>query len=124
MAMSKRILVVEDSSTVRSVVASALRGAGYDVLEAVDGADAIAKHGVGLAMILCDVNMPNVNGIDMLRRIRSGTVHPQVPVVMLTTEDDPGLIEQARAAGAKAWIVKPFKSEAVVATVRKVVGDP
>jgi two-component system chemotaxis response regulator CheY len=124
--MSKKILIVEDSISVREVVAGALSAAGYAVIEAVDGLEGkeLVEKNAELAMILCDVNMPRMNGIEMLMQIKAGGARAGLPVVMLTTEDDPALIQRAKEAGARGWIVKPFKNESVVATVRKVAGPP
>jgi two-component system, chemotaxis family, chemotaxis protein CheY len=123
--MSKSILVVDDSSTVRQMVATLLSRAGYEVLEATDGLEGtrILRENPQVAMVLCDVNMPKMNGIEMLSQMKQNGAS-MVPVVMLTTEGDPGLIEQAKSAGAKGWIVKPFKGDSLVATVRKIAGPP
>ena len=116
--MSKKILVVDDSASVRQQVGLALKHAGYEVVEATDGADGLQKiQGGGMSMVICDVNMPRMNGLEMIEAVqRSGVV---VPIVMLTTEGQPGLIERAKKAGAKGWIVKPFKADLLVAAVKK-----
>lgn len=122
--MSKRILVIDDSVTVREHVALTLAGAGYEVLQAADGAEgleAIGRHG-DLAMVLCDVNMPRMSGIELVEELRRRAVLPALPVLMLTTEAAPSLVDRAKKAGAKGWIVKPFKPDLLLGAVRKLTG--
>ncbi|MFN3198984.1 MAG: response regulator [Bradymonadia bacterium] len=117
----KRILIVDDSATVRQQVSLALRQVGFQVLEAVDGqegAETIERQ-TDISMVICDVNMPRMNGLEMLERVKGGGQRPQLPVIMLTTEGQPALIKRAKAAGAKGWIVKPFKADQLVAAARK-----
>jgi two-component system, chemotaxis family, chemotaxis protein CheY len=116
--MSK-ILVIDDSPTVRQQVGLALTQAGYEVLEAVDGIDAISKIDPSIAMLICDVNMPRMNGLEMLEKLRTDPRWSALPVVMLTTEGQPGLIERAKKAGAKGWIIKPFKADLLIAAVKR-----
>jgi two-component system chemotaxis response regulator CheY len=115
----KKILVIDDSPTVRQQVGLALSQAGYQVVEAVDGVDAIGKVDASIAMLICDVNMPRMNGLEMLEKLRTDARWKALPVVMLTTEGQPGLIERAKKAGAKGWIIKPFKAELLVAAVQR-----
>ena len=115
----KKILVIDDSPTVRQQVGLALTQAGYQITEAVDGMDAINKVDESIAMLICDVNMPRMNGLEMLEKLRTDARWAALPVVMLTTEGQPGLIERAKKAGAKGWIVKPFKAELLVAAVKR-----
>jgi two-component system, chemotaxis family, chemotaxis protein CheY len=115
----KKILVVDDSPTVRQQVGLALSQAGYQVLEAVDGMDGIGKVDASLALLICDVNMPRMNGLDMLEKLRTDARWSALPIVMLTTDGQPALIERAKKAGAKGWIIKPFKAELLVAAVRR-----
>lgn len=117
--MSKRVLVVDDSPTVRQQVGLALKLAGFDVVEAVDGLDGLAKLDATIRMMICDVNMPRMNGLEMLEKVKADAKFPGVPVVMLTTEGQPALIERAKKAGAKGWIIKPFKAEMLVAAVQR-----
>lgn len=121
MADKKKILVVDDSAAVRQQVSLALSQAGFEVLEAEDGkigADAIETDRE-IAMVICDVNMPNMNGIDMLTLVKSKPENDGLPILMLTTEGSPKLIKQAKEAGAKGWILKPFKAEQLVAAAQK-----
>jgi len=116
-----RILIVDDSATVRQQVSLALTGAGFEVVEAVDGqagAETIEAED-DLSLVICDVNMPRMNGLEMLERIKAGGQRDHLPVVMLTTEGQPALIKRAKAAGAKGWIVKPFKAAQLVAAAKK-----
>ena len=117
--MTARVMVIDDSMLVRRQVTTALQPPGYLVSEAVDGVDALEKlSGLSdMKLIVCDVNMPRMNGIELLERLSAqGST---VPVVMLTTEGQPELIQRARSLGAKGWIVKPFKSEFLIATAAK-----
>jgi two-component system chemotaxis response regulator CheY len=117
----RKILVIDDSDTVRQQVREALAVAGYEVVEAVDGVDGLEKvrETKDLALALCDVNMPRMTGLEMIAELhRAGEL---IPTVMLTTEGQPSLIKRARDAGAKGWIVKPFKSELLLEAVNKLV---
>jgi two-component system chemotaxis response regulator CheY len=119
----KKILVVDDSATVRQQVGLALTQAGYTVLEAQDGVEGLAAlEAGGISMVICDVNMPRMNGLDMLENLKRDPRHSAIPVVMLTTEGHPGLVDRAKKAGAKGWIVKPFKAELMISAVGKLVG--
>ena len=117
----KKILVVDDSASVRQQVSNALVQAWFDVLEAVDGVDGAEKIEAGndIAMVICDVNMPRLNGLEMLERVKGGCKNPNLPVVMLTTEGQPQMIQKAKGFGAKGWIVKPFKPDLLVGAVKK-----
>ncbi len=117
--MSTSVLVVDDSMMVRKQVGAALKGQGYDVVEAVDGADALEKiaGNPDLRLIVCDVNMPRMNGLEFLEQLSAK--NSAVPVVMLTTEGQPELIQRAKSLGAKGWLVKPFKPDYLTATAKK-----
>lgn len=117
----KRVLVVDDSATVRQQVTIALAQAGFEVSEAEDGQAGVEaiEGDPDLSMVICDINMPHMNGLDMLERVKGGGQRPELPIIMLTTEVQPALIRRARAAGAKGWIVKPFKAEQLVNAARK-----
>ena len=117
--MSTSVLVVDDSMMVRKQVGAALKGQGYDVVEAVDGADALEKiaGNPNVRLIVCDVNMPRMNGLEFLEQLSAK--NSAVPVVMLTTEGQPELIQRAKSLGAKGWLVKPFKPDYLTATAKK-----
>ena len=120
----KKVLVIDDSETIRQQVKQALAATGYEIIEAVDGVDGLEKLRAvaDLDMALCDVNMPRLNGLDMIAEVqRTG---PKIPILMLTTEGQPSLIKRAREAGAKGWIVKPFKPELLIAAVTKLIDHP
>ena len=118
-----KILVVDDSSTVRDEVAGFLRNHGLDVATANDGKDGLAKLKAtpGVRLVISDVNMPIMDGLTMVEKIRSELGNTAVNVVMLTTESSPAMKERGKAAGVKGWIVKPFKGDAVLATFKKLV---
>lgn len=122
--MGKKVIVIDDSRTIRQLVGIVLTQAGYDVLEAADGLEGAEKITLesDLAMVLCDVTMPRMTGLEMLEVIKRDVKNVALPVVMLTTEGQPALIARAKQAGAKGWIVKPFKPELLLAAVRKLVG--
>jgi two-component system chemotaxis response regulator CheY len=119
--MSGKILIVEDSAMVRRQVGAALTAAGYTTVDAVDGLDATTKLAADTALIVCDVNMPRMNGLELLELLARDPVHARTPVVMLTTEGQPELIKRAKALGAKGWLVKPFKPELLLAVARKLI---
>jgi len=121
--MAKRVLTVDDSRTMREMVSFTLKGAGYDVLEAEDGKDAIAKLvGQTVDVVITDLNMPNMNGIELIRALRADTRFKFTPILMLTTESDDSKKGEGKAAGATGWLVKPFNPEKLVQTVQKVAG--
>ncbi|KUZ92166.1 two-component system response regulator [Burkholderia ubonensis] len=119
-----KILVVDDSGTVRDEVAGFLRNHGLDVATAVDGKDGLAKLKTtpGIRLVISDVNMPNMDGLTMVEKIRAELGNAAVNVVMLTTESSPAMKERGKAAGVKGWIVKPFKGDAVVEALKKLAG--
>ncbi|MFN3512343.1 MAG: response regulator [Phenylobacterium sp.] len=122
--MTKTILTVDDSASVRQMVRMTLSGAGYRVLEAVDGAEGLAKAtSETVDAVITDLNMPNMNGLDFIRSFRRHPSSTGVPIVLLTTESDDELKRQAREAGAIGWMVKPFRQDQLLAIVRKVAGQ-
>ena len=121
--MSKVIMTVDDSASVRQMVSFTLRDAGYEVIEAVDGKDALGKvNGHALNMVITDLNMPNLDGIGLIRALRTHASCKFIPIVMLTTESQAEKKQEGKAAGATGWIVKPFKPEQLIAVVKKVLG--
>lgn len=117
--MTKTVLVVDDSSTVRQQVCLALRQAGFSTLEAADGAEGLATvDSSAVDMVVCDVNMPVLNGLEMVERIKAKPRHQKLPILMLTTEGQPSLIKRAKQAGAVGWIVKPFDANQLVEAAR------
>lgn len=121
--MPHPILCVDDSASIRQMVTFALQSAGYRAETAVDGADALTKlTGNPLALIITDLNMPNLDGIGMIRKIRALPAYAGVPIVMLTTESDDAKKQEGKAAGATGWLVKPFDQARLLAVVSKLVG--
>lgn len=120
--MAKRLLIVDDSASLRQVVSMTLKAAGYEVVEACDGKDALAKlDGQKLNLIISDVNMPNMDGLTFLKEVKKHPSYRFTPIVMLTTETEQGKRDQARAAGAKGWVVKPFQPQQMLDAVSKLV---
>jgi len=120
--MGKSIISVDDSSTMRRMVSFTLKSAGYEVVEAADGVEALnvlKSHPVD--MVISDINMPNLNGIELTRQLRSQPGFVRTPIILLTTESDPGKKAEGRAAGATGWIVKPFSQDQLLALVAKVL---
>jgi len=121
--MSKTILTVDDSASIRQMVAMTLKSAGHQVLEAGNGAEAFAKATSNeVHAVITDLNMPVMNGIEFIRKYRQHPSSKGVPIILLTTESDDELKRQAKEAGATGWIVKPFKQEQLLAVVKKVTG--
>ena len=122
--MTPKVLVIDDSRTIRQMVAEALSESGYEVVEAESGADGLGKleQHSGIAVVLCDVNMPDMDGLEMLAAVKAKERYASLPIFMLTTEGKSAVVQQAKQLGAKGWIIKPFKPEQLVALVRKIVG--
>lgn len=121
--MIKRIMTVEDSTSLREMVSFTLQDAGYEVVEAEDGRDAMGKLTESdVDLVITDMNMPNMNGIELTRELRSDPNYRFVPVVFLTTESQMLKKQEAKSAGATGWIVKPFKPDHLVKVVKKVLG--
>jgi len=119
--MSQLIMTVDDSASVRQMVSFTLKNAGYDVIEATDGKDALAKLSGPIKMVITDLNMPNMDGITLIKNIRANAAYKFIPIVMLTTESQATKKQDGKAAGATGWIVKPFKPDQLLAVVKKVL---
>jgi two-component system chemotaxis response regulator CheY len=118
--MAKLIMVVDDSASMRRVVGIALKGAGYEVIEGCDGKDALSKlKGQKVHMIISDVNMPVMDGIAFLKAVKQMPAYKFTPVIMLTTESAEEKKREGQAAGARAWVVKPFQPEQLVSAVQR-----
>ena len=117
----KTIMTVDDSASVRQMVAFTLKNAGYGVIEAVDGKDAVSKLKGSVDMVVTDLNMPNMDGIQLIKAIRAQAAYKFIPIIMLTTESQSGKKQEGKDAGATGWIVKPFKPEQLLTVVQKVL---
>jgi len=120
--MAKVILTVDDSASVRQMVRFALSEAGYTVTEAVDGKDALAKLAGPVDLVITDLNMPNLDGIGLIKTIRANPAFKGLPIIMLTTESQESRKQEGKAAGATGWIVKPFTRQQIVAVMKRVLG--
>jgi two-component system chemotaxis response regulator CheY len=116
-------MTVDDSASVRQMVSFTLRQAGYEIVEAVDGKDALSKlDGKPVHMVITDLNMPNLDGIGLIKGVRSRTAYKFIPIIMLTTESQESRKLEGRQAGATGWIVKPFKPEQLISVTKRVLG--
>lgn len=120
--MGKTIMIVDDSASLRQVVSMALKGGGFEVIEACDGKDALTKlGGQRIHLVISDVNMPNMDGITFVSEMKKNPAYKFVPVIMLTTEGSDAKKKAGQDAGAKAWIVKPFQPQQMLAAVSKLL---
>jgi len=120
--MAKKILAVDDSKSMRQMVAMTLKSAGFDVVEAEDGVDALNKaNAAQFDLVLTDINMPNMNGIELTTKLRSLGNYSMIPIICLTTESSDDMKGKGKAAGATGWIVKPFSPEKLLATINRVI---
>jgi two-component system, chemotaxis family, chemotaxis protein CheY len=121
--MSKTIMTVDDSSSIRQMVSFTLNEAGYNVVEAVDGMDAMSKlNGAAINMLITDLNMPNMDGITLIKNVRTNAPTKFIPIIMLTTESQAEKKLEGKAAGATGWIVKPFTQDQLLGVIKKVLG--
>lgn|ERR1035438_5815928 len=120
--MGRCILTVDDSSTMRQMITFTLKGAGFDILEAGDGLEALAvASGKKLDLIITDVNMPRMDGLTLVQRLRALPAFKFTPILVLTTESDAAMKQKGKEAGATGWIVKPFSPEKLLDVVNKVL---
>jgi two-component system chemotaxis response regulator CheY len=120
--MAKKILIVDDSESVRMIARIALREQGYEVVEAGNGVEALKQLDVErVNLVISDVNMPEMDGITLLKQIKASAKHKFMPIIMLTTEAGQDKKDEGRAAGAKAWITKPFQPNVLIAAVSKLM---
>ena len=121
--MSKTVLSVDDSASIRQMVKMTLSGAGYEVVQANDGVEGLAKaKGTAFDMVVTDLNMPNMDGLTLIRELRKLPSYKGVPIIFLTTESDENMKKEAKAAGATGWITKPFQQDQLVGVVKRVLG--
>ncbi|KAF0165558.1 MAG: two-component system chemotaxis family response regulator CheY [Rhodocyclaceae bacterium] len=121
--MPKTILAVDDSTSIRQMVAFTLKTSGYDVVEAVDGMDGLNKARSGsFSLILTDQNMPRMDGLTLVRSLRALAQYATTPILILTTESSDDMKARGRAAGATGWLVKPFDPQKLIEVVKKVIG--
>lgn len=121
--MAKTILTVDDSASIRSMVKFTLTKEGYSVIEACDGKDALTKSaGSKIDMVVTDLNMPNMDGIALIKALRAKPEFRFTPIIMLTTESQDSKKQEGKAAGATGWIVKPFQPEQLIGVTKKVLG--
>lgn len=121
--MNKTILAVDDSASIRMMVSFTLKEQGYRVIEAQDGTEGLARmQEEKVDMVITDLNMPNLDGIGLIRGIRANATNKFTPIIMLTTESHDAKKQEGRQAGASGWIVKPFRPEQLLAVVKRVIG--
>lgn len=120
--MGKKVLIVDDSTSMRNVISMTLQGAGYDVIEAHDGQNGLTRlDGQKLNLIITDINMPVMDGLTFVKEVKKQAAYKFTPIIVLTTETDPAKRDVARASGAKAWVVKPFQPQQLLDAVTKLV---
>ncbi len=121
--MAQKIMVVDDSNAIRQSVSFILKENGYETMEACDGQDGLNKlKAQSVDLIITDVNMPNMDGISMVRELRATETHKFTPILVLTTESQATIMQEGKSAGATGWIVKPFSNDKLIATIKKVLG--
>lgn len=118
--MATKILIVDDSASMRQMVEIILKGAGHEVTQAVDGADGLKKLSEEFDVVISDYNMPNMNGVEFISAVRAGSVNRAVPIIMLTTESEDEKKQSGKQAGATAWVTKPVNKDSLLGVIRKV----
>ena len=119
--MAKTVITVDDSSAIRMMISFTLRTAGHEVIQAADGLDALNQLKTrGVDLVITDVHMPQMDGIELTRRLRGLPIHKSTPILLLTTESDPAMKAKGKEAGATGWLVKPFQQDQLLAVVAKV----
>ena len=118
--MATKILIVDDSASMRQMVEIILKGAGYEVTQAVDGSDGLKKLSEEFDVVISDYNMPNMNGVEFITAVRAGSVNRAVPIIMLTTESEDEKKQSGKQAGATAWVTKPVNKDSLLGVIRKV----
>ena len=120
--MPQQILIVDDSAAIRQSMRYVMEGAGYEVIEASNGREALAVIKPQTRLVISDINMPEMNGIDLVKSLRSGTSHKTIPIIILTTESQDEMKQKGKEAGATAWMVKPFPPEQLIAVIKRCIG--
>ena len=121
--MAETILIVDDSVSMRQMTSIILKNAGYAVEQAADGEEGLSKVTDDISLIITDYNMPGMNGIELIKKIRAGSTNKAVPILMLTTESEESKKNEGKNAGATGWLTKPFDKEKLLATIRKIMGS-
>jgi two-component system chemotaxis response regulator CheY len=121
--MSRTVITVDDASTIRRMISFTLRSAGHEVIEAVDGMEALNQLKLrGVDLVISDINMPRMDGIELTRQLRALDRHKSTPILLLTTESDPAMKAKGKQAGATGWLVKPFQQDQLLGVVAKIFG--
>lgn len=121
--MGKKVLIIDDSASIRKSISYVLSQEGFEVAEAEDGKDGLAKAGKNnFELIVTDINMPNLDGIGFIQEVRKNQVYKFVPIIVLTTENQKSRMQEGKAAGATGWIVKPFSADKLISVVKKISG--
>ncbi|NBC29272.1 MAG: response regulator [Spirochaetes bacterium] len=121
--MAETILIVDDSVSMRQMTSIILKNAGYTVEQAADGEEGLSKVSDDISLVITDYNMPGMNGIELIKKIRAGSTNKAVPILMLTTESEESKKNEGKNAGATGWLTKPFDKEKLLSTIKKIMGS-